>query len=125
MDFDKVEILNNLDEMEKSFDIVECSFSNFEYEFQDKSESLAGQDELEVLNLGSSTSETIDNLSMNFNRENEDKQEDTLDENELSSPQQHDVSQITLDVPNFYTDVFESLTNGALDDGKTIAGNLV
>ena len=122
MDFDKDIILYNLVDIEKSIDIMEYKISNFEFEFQDKGESLAGQDYLENLNLGSSTNETMDNLSISFSKENEDKQDNTLDENKIASLQQYDVRQITIDVPNFHTDMFDSLTNGALDDGKMIPG---
>ena len=42
------------------------------------------------------------------------------------SPQEFDVTPITIDIPNFLTDVFDSQTNEAeCDPGNKVPGNLV
>ena len=112
--------------MDNSIGIMEYKSSNFEFEFQDQDEPLAGQEDFEILNLGSSTSVIVDTLPMNFRKQNEDKQKIAVDENGMVSPQEFDVTPITIDIPNFLRNEFDSQTNEAvLDPGKTIRGNLV
>ena len=112
--------------MDNSIGIIEYKSSNFEFEFQDQDESLAGQEDFEILNLGSSPSIIVDTLSKNFSNRNAEKQKIPVDANKMVSLQEFDVTPITIDIPNFSTDVFDSQTNEAESDpGKTIPGNLV
>ena len=112
--------------MDNSIGIMEYKSSNFEFEFQGQDASLAGQEDFEILNLASSTSVVVDTLSMNFSKQNEDKQKMAIGENKMLSPQEFDVTPITIDIPNFLTDVFDSQTNETgCDPGNTIPGKLV
>ena len=112
--------------MDNSIGIMEYKSSNFEFEFQGQDASLAGQEDFEILNLASSTSVVVDTLSMNFSKQNQDKQKIAIDENKMLSPQEFDVTPITIDIPNFLTDVFDSQTNEAeCDPGNKVPGNLV
>ena len=112
--------------MDNTIGIVGYKSSSFDFEFQDQDESLAGQEDFEILNIGSSTNVIVDTLSMNFSKQDADKQKIAVDENKMVSPQEFDVTPITIDIPNFLTDVFDSQTNEAeCDPGNKVPGNLV